>query len=647
MQARVIIATALFLLVTSAAFLLWLENEYTASLTKHRNATVHVVETAFGILEYFHAEERAKRLTTEAAQNSALVAIRGLRYHTEDIAEYFWVQDLEPHMLAHPFAPELEGQDVSHITDANRTPIFSEAVRIVHSSQEGFIHYLWPKPNTAQPVAKISFVKGFAPWNWILGSGIYIDEIESEIWDKALLQGSELIGMLALLLTLIWLGLRYVRKGLNTAIGHFAVIAEGNFDQKIEITQRDELGQLLAALKAMQIKLSFDLTEANHRANSALRIQTALDHVSTNVMIANPQGEIIYLNNSAQAMMLNAEPDIRKERPQFAAQELLGSNIAKFHSHHEHQQQILETLQKTHRGAFTLGRRNFELIANPVINAQGIRLGTVVEWNDCTEIKQVQDEVKQMVNSAQAGDLSQRLNLTGKDGFLLSLTVSLNQLLETMEGAIADIVVALEKMTNGDFTTRITNNYDGAFAQIRENTNTTIQQLSILVGDIRNAAEAINSAAREIAIGNTDLSKRTEQQAASLEETSATMQELTSTVKQNAQNASQANQFAQGAREVAEKGGNLVGQVVRTMGSITESANKIAEIISVIDSIAFQTNILALNAAVKPPVPGNKDADSRLSPPKCGALPDAPQPLRKKLKPLLTPQPFRLKRAAV
>ena len=277
----------------------------------------------------------------------------------------------------------------------------------------------------------------------------------------------------------------------------------------------------------------------------------------------------------------------------------MGRNIDEFHVNPAHQRQLLENLKNTHKANINIGGRNFDLIANPVFNEQGVRLGSVVEWSDCTDLKRVQNEVKEIVNAAKMGDLTRRIELNNKDGFLHSLAESLNQLLATVDGAVLDTVNALERMAQGDLTVRINNIYGGAFARIRESTNITCQQLATSVSEIRETSESINAAAQEISIGNMDLSKRTEQQAASLEETGATMEELTSTVKQNASNAEQANQFAHGARDVAERGGELVNQVVTTMKAITESSTKIADIISVIESIAFQTNILALNAAVE------------------------------------------------
>jgi methyl-accepting chemotaxis protein len=137
------------------------------------------------------------------------------------------------------------------------------------------------------------------------------------------------------------------------------------------------------------------------------------------------------------------------------------------------------------------------------------------------------------------------------------------------------------------------------FGKVKEGMNCTVENLQALVGEIKESTQLINTAAQEIAAGNNDLSQRTEKQAASLEETAASMTELTKTVQHNAENAKEANSLAQAAAGIASKGGIVVGNVVKTMESINESSRKVVEIISVIDNIAFQTNILALNAAVE------------------------------------------------
>ncbi len=198
---------------------------------------------------------------------------------------------------------------------------------------------------------------------------------------------------------------------------------------------------------------------------------------------------------------------------------------------------------------------------NPILDANDKPVKIVKYATDITEqiknanaIKQTVDQVQDTVKAAVAGDLTQTIDLNGKTGLLALLSEGLNALLDNMQD---------------------------------------------IVGQIKDAADEVAIGASEISTGNTDLSSRTEQQAASLEETASSMEELTSTVRLNAENARQANQLAEHASKVAMDGGSLIQQVVVTMSSINESSQKIAEIIGVIDGIAFQTNILALNAAVE------------------------------------------------
>jgi Methyl-accepting chemotaxis protein len=174
----------------------------------------------------------------------------------------------------------------------------------------------------------------------------------------------------------------------------------------------------------------------------------------------------------------------------------------------------------------------------------------------------------------------------------------------------------LDRMSAGDLTGRIESKGVVELAELMESLHTLQINTREIVSQIREATDRVNTGASEIASGNADLSGRTESQASSLEETASSMEELTSTVKQNAENARQANQLVVSTADVAAKGGQVVGQVVDTMASIKDSSRKIADIIGVIDGIAFQTNILALNAAVEAREPANRGAALPSSPPK-------------------------------
>ena len=209
------------------------------------------------------------------------------------------------------------------------------------------------------------------------------------------------------------------------------------------------------------------------------------------------------------------------------------------------------------------------------------------------------EEVHDMVNAAAEGDFSRKLDLASKQGYSKTLSEFLNQLSDVTEAGLQDVMRVAQAISQGDLTQTISKDYPGLFGQLKDAINTTVEGLQDVVGNIREATDAINVAAREIAAGNQDLSSRTEEQASSLDKTSISMDQLNNTVRQNADNAREATELAKTSNAIATKGGEMTKRVVLTMSDIQSSSKKIVDIISVIDSIAFQTNILALNAAVE------------------------------------------------
>ena len=206
-------------------------------------------------------------------------------------------------------------------------------------------------------------------------------------------------------------------------------------------------------------------------------------------------------------------------------------------------------------------------------------------------------DIGKVMGGVAQGDISQRVQAEGR-GDLSKLKDDINLSLEALD-SLNDISLIASALSEGDLTQTISKDYPGTFGAVIGGMNGTVENLRGLVGEIKESTLHINTAAKEIAAGNNDLSHRTEEQAASLQETAASMGELTSTVQLNAKNAQHANQLAVGATDIAGKGVSVVNRVVTTMEGINESSRKIVDIITVIDSIAFQTNILALNAAVE------------------------------------------------
>ena len=204
-----------------------------------------------------------------------------------------------------------------------------------------------------------------------------------------------------------------------------------------------------------------------------------------------------------------------------------------------------------------------------------------------------------IVQAAVAGDFSQRVDVQGKTGLVLNVGTSINSLCENVAKALDDLIKMLDALAEGDLTRRITAEYQGNFAVLKDNANKTAERIGAAINEIKRSANEVTNASAEISTSTTDLSQRTEEQAASLEQTSASMEEIAVTVKKNAENAQQANGSAANARDVANRGGQVVAKAVEAMGQIEGSSRKISDIIGVIDEIARQTNLLALNAAVE------------------------------------------------
>jgi methyl-accepting chemotaxis protein len=376
-------------------------------------------------------------------------------------------------------------------------------------------------------------------------------------------------------------------------------ITEGDYRNEIEIKTDYEIDRVLESIKSMQGHFDAAMNKTKSIAEQNLRIRFALDGSAASTMIADNNANIIYVNKAQIEMFQKAESDLRARFPDFDATHLIGKNIDIFHKHPAHQRKLLSELRQPATANITIGPRTFKIIMSPVINEYGEPLGISAGWEDCTAEQAIEREVDEIVRAAVAGDFSRRIDPKGKEGFFKQLSEDINRLMEVSSSGLNEVVRVLEALARGDLTGKITNDYTGIFGQLKNDTNLTVEKLTAIISQIREATESIDVASREIAMGNNDLSSRTEQQAASLEETAASMEELTGTVKQNADNALQANQLAVGASDVAVKGGAIVKQAVETMNEISSSSRKIADIIGIIDGIAFQTNILALNAAVE------------------------------------------------
>ena len=410
-----------------------------------------------------------------------------------------------------------------------------------------------------QAVPALVAVKRFAPWKWAL--------VAVEPRDNVLAASRSLtVAILALsLLALVVIGVltavgvrRVVSRPLRSAVAIAKDVAAGRLDGRIETSRADEVGQLMAAMHDVQtqvvsvIAAQSEMTHRHDEGNISFRIDDSA--------FPGEYGRMVRDTNA-----------------------LVAAHIAV-------KMRLIEIMQR-----YSIGDLSVDMDRLPGEKA------VLTDTMDATKanLSAINGEIKRLAMAASSGDFSQRGDVDKYQYDFRDMIDGLNQLMETTDENLAEVSELLQAIARGDLTARMEGDFHGVFATMRDDANATVAQLTDIVGRIQDASGSINTAAGEIASGNSDLSRRTEQQAANLEETAASMEELTSTVRQNAESARQANQLAIGAASVASQGGEVVGKVVTTMTDIEQSSRKIAEIISVIDGIAFQTNILALNAAVE------------------------------------------------
>jgi methyl-accepting chemotaxis protein len=371
------------------------------------------------------------------------------------------------------------------------------------------------------------------------------------------------------------------------ALGLVADYVQGKFDESMPELPGDKR-KLTDAVNGSRDAMS----KAAQAALANDRVVQALNKASTNVMIADNSNNIIFMNDTVMGMMQRNESEVRKALPQFTARNLIGQNIDVFHKNPAHQRNMLAALTTTHRTQIGVGNLTFGLSANPIIDQRGQRIGTVVEWFDRTAEVAVEKEVAGVVDAASLGDFSQRLTTQGKTGFFETLSKGMNQLMDTSEQGLSDVAELLDAFAAGDLTYRIERDYQGLFGKVKESANTTADNLTRVMGEVRSAADALTGAASQVSSTAQSLSQAASEQAASVEETSSQIDSMSASISQNSDSAKVTNGMATKASKEATEGGNAVNSTVAAM-------KQIAAKIGIVDDIAYQTNLLALNAAIE------------------------------------------------
>ncbi|MCX7273234.1 MAG: methyl-accepting chemotaxis protein [Burkholderiales bacterium] len=356
--------------------------------------------------------------------------------------------------------------------------------------------------------------------------------------------------------------------------------------------QMDRLPGKKAQITEAIDRVQHQIRQAAEEAVVNLRVRNALDNCSTNVMIANSSNEIVYMNGTVTEMMTRNDAELRKVLPQFDSRRLIGQSIDIFHKNPAHQRGMLSALRSTHRTQIKVGDLTFGLVASPIVDAKGERMGTVVEWADRTAEVAVEREVAGVVEGAVQGDFTRRVVEEGKQGFFAALARNINQLMGTSEVGLNEVVRVLSALTRGDLTQRIDGDYAGTFGRLRDDANATCEKLTEIIGEVRSAADALTGASEQVSSTAQSLSQGASEQAAGVEQTSASVEQMSGSITQNTENALVTDGMASKAAQEATQGADAVIKTVEAMKQIGAK-------IGIVDDIAYQTNLLALNAAIE------------------------------------------------
>ncbi|NMM39979.1 methyl-accepting chemotaxis protein [Pseudoalteromonas arctica] len=268
-----VVVGLLFLSITS------LTQQYSSLKADQYTKTKNLVEAAYSVITHYHSLQQSGELTVQQAQQGALTTIASIRYENDN---YFWINDFQPAMVMHPFKPELNGKSLSNSKDPDGVPLFVEMVKIVKQSGEGFISYKWPKPGKDKPVDKIAYVKGFTPWQWIVGSGVYIDTIDDAFASLRNLVILNATVIILLLISLSYLIARSILLPTRLATDMMKSISQGEGDltQTLDENGNDEVSRLSRHFNLFTTKMRESLKQVANNANDVNQHAQTVDDAS-------------------------------------------------------------------------------------------------------------------------------------------------------------------------------------------------------------------------------------------------------------------------------------------------------------------------------------------------------------------------------
>ena len=515
-------------------------------LADRQAKTQHMVDVGYGILAHYQKLESEGKLTREQAQAAAIAQLKSLRY---DKVEYFWVNDMGPKMIMHPIKPELDGKDLSEMKDPSGNRLFVGFVDVVKKQGAGFYDYLWPKPGFDKPVAKVSYVKGFAPWGWIVGTGIYLDDVDAVFKQTAMTFGLVCLAVFVLVLACSYFIGRSVTRPLAKITGLTERLASGDsaFDVPY-IGRSDEVGGLAKALavfkdnaaavakmhaEQQELKQSADAEKRKAMADLAGKFEASVQAVVRDVF-----EEAREMQQAAQGMSQTADKASERANVVATACEQASGNV-----------------QAVASAAGQLSSSITEI-------SQRVAQAAQVADKAATDGQRTNETVQGLANAAhKIGEVIDLINQIASQTNLLALNATI-EAARAGEAGKGFAVVASEVKSLASQTAKATDEISAQITAIQAETDQVVGNIQ----SIRTTIMEVNEISSSIA--------------AAVEEQGAATQAIARSVQDAASGTSQVTQNISGVTDATSETGRVAGQVLQSSGRLTQKLQSLQDEVS-------------------------------------------------------------------